>query len=470
MEVRRILVLVLFVLVLIFVVAAMLLTPKVEAFGPVPVEGGYPKDAALWITFSRTMRPETVEANLSISPEIEGEVSWEENTLVFAPTEDWPAGTEVQVRLASGSASRLGLPMRGELAWSFEVSPVLLAYLWPTDGESQIYALDWQTGDVLQLTEGGRVLAYSLGPDHQEFYYFAENNQGGSDLFTFNRFEILQDPEVDPDRLLSCQRAQCSNPSVSPDGLKLAYTRNDSQVWMIDLTGDGTSERVSPEGEESYQPMWSSTGRLSYYNFSAQEYVVVDMETGKQTAWENNNGEPAAWAPGGSALIAPQGFTIETDTLRGPSGEEENQEVDESQLEPVRVVNSQLMVYQVGGTAVSNLSKEELAEDLSPAFSPNGSLLAFTRRFLDKERWTPGRQIWLMRIPGVGTAPTQIEQLTDSPDYLYTGLTWHPEEAILAAVRFNVTLLTEPSEIWLVERTGEAIELVVGGYAPLWIP
>lgn len=470
MELRRILILAFFVLVLIFGIVAMMLTPQIEAFGPLPVEGGYPKDASFWITFNRNMRPETVEANLTISPEVDGEFSWEGNTLTFTPEEDWPAGTEVQVRLASGAASKLGLTVRGELGWSFDISPVLLAYLWPTDGDSQIYTLDWQTGDVLQLTDGGKVLAYTLGPDFRVFYYFAENGLGGSDLYTFDRFEILQNPEAEPARLLSCQRAQCSNPTISPDGQLLAYTRNDSQVWLMDLTGDGTSERVSPEGDEAYQPLWSSTGRLSYYNYTAQEYVVVDLETGKQTTWENNSGEPAAWAPGGSALIAPQGFTVETDTLRGPSGEEENQPVDESQLEPVRVVNSQLMVYQVGGISVTNLSNEELAEDLGPAFSPDGGMLAFTRRYLDEDRWTPGRQVWLMRTPGAGTAPTQVGKLTDSPDYLYTALTWHPDEAILAAVRFNVTLLTEPSEIWLIRTTGEAIELVVGGYSPLWVP
>lgn len=470
MELRRILILAFFVLVLIAGIAATLLIPKVEAFGPLPIEGGHPKDAVFWITFNRTMRPESVEEHLSISPNAAGIFSWEGNTLLFTPDEDWPAGTEVQVRLSTGAASSLGLPTRQELAWSFDISPILLAYLWPADGDTQIYTLNRQTGEVLQLTDGRKVSSYALGPDNRVFYYFAENNLGGSDLFMFDRFEILQDPEAAPLRLLSCQRTQCSGPAVSPDGGLLAYTRNDSQIWLLDLAGDGPPEQISPERHEAWQPLWSSTGRLSYYNFTAQQYIVLDMGTGRTTTWPNESGEPAVWALGGSALIAPEAFTVETDILRGPSGEESNQEVDDAELEPVRVVNSQLMVYQVGGAGVINLSSENMVEDLSPAFSPDGSLLAFTRRYLDENRWTPGRQIWVMVLPGTGTAPTRLDPLTNSPDFLYTGLAWHPSGTMIAAVRFNVTLLTEPSEIWLVDLSGEATRLVIGGFSPAWIP
>ncbi|MEJ2756893.1 MAG: hypothetical protein P8046_00295, partial [Anaerolineales bacterium] len=201
--------------------------------------------------FGRGMRPESVEEHLSITPEAAGTFSWEENTLRFTPDEEWPAGTEVQIRLASGALSNLGLPVRQELAWSFDVSPVLLAYLWPSDGDAQIYTLNQDTGEVIQFTSGGAVLAYTLGPDYRVFYYFAENNQGGSDLYTFDRYELLQDPEAEPARLLSCQRARCSDPAVSPDGSKIAYTRNDSEIWLLDLNGDGTSERISPEGQRT---------------------------------------------------------------------------------------------------------------------------------------------------------------------------------------------------------------------------
>jgi Tol biopolymer transport system component len=128
------------------------------------------------------------------------------------------------------------------------------------------------------------------------------------------------------------------------------------------------------------------------------------------------------------------------------------------------------MIYQLGSGQVRTLTDTPLVEDFSPAFSPNGVTLAFTRRFLDDERWTPGRQIWLMTMPAAGSDPSQIKPLTISPDYLYTALAWHPEGTKLAAVRFNVTLLTEPPEIWLLDLGGGAVRLVIGGFSPQWIP
>ena len=86
-------------------------------------------------------------------------------------------------------------------------------------------------------------------------------------------------------------------------------------------------------------------------------------------------------------------------------------------------------------------------------------LLAFTRRYLDEDRWTPGRQVWLMSLTGGGTSPCRSNRLTEAGEHLYTGLTWHPDGSQLAAVRFNVTLKTDPPEIWLVGLDGKAIRL-----------
>jgi Tol biopolymer transport system component len=114
---------------------------------------------------------------------------------------------------------------------------------------------------------------------------------------------------------------------------------------------------------------------------------------------------------------------------------------------------------------VTRLTTDEQAEDAGPSFSPDGIWLAFTRRYLDPIRWTPGRQVWLLSTDG-----TNIQQLTNDPSYKYTALTWHPDGTRIAVVRFNTTLLTDPPELWLIGLDGDAVQLVIGGYAPQWIP
>jgi len=53
---------------------------------------------------------------------------------------------------------------------------------------------------------------------------------------------------------------------------------------------------------------------------------------------------------------------------------------------------------------------------------------------------------------------------------MYMGIVWHPDGKKLIATRFDVTLLTEPPEIWLFELNGNAIRLVIGGFSPQWVP
>ncbi|MEJ2485125.1 MAG: Ig-like domain-containing protein [Anaerolineales bacterium] len=458
------------VLILAVGASLVILAPKVESFGPQTIQGGLPRSSPFWISFSRQMLTDTIQDRLTISPQIDGEFTWEDKTLTFTPDEDWPAGAEIQINLQPGASSSLGLPTRQELSWSFEVAPILMAYLWPSEGGSDLYSLDIDTGETIQLTQVGGVLAYDFAPDGRTFYYFAENSLGGSDLFASDRFETIEESDYSPSRLLTCQRAICSEPTVSSDGKQLAYLRNDSQIWLLDLQTSNQPQQISRENHQAWQPLWSSTGRLSYYDSTDQAYIIYNPETGDRISLPNQSGENGTWAPGGTALVAPEAFTSETDILRGPTGEEANQPVDTSELEPVRVLSSRLMVYQVGGKNITTLTEDPLAEDFSPAFSPDGLTLAFTRRYLDEDRWTPGRQIWLMAFPGISSTATQLLPLTDSPSYMYTGIVWHPDGKKLAATRFDVTLLTEPPEIWLFELNGNAIRLVIGGFNPQWVP
>ena len=451
-------------LALILVILYFVLRPQVVSRGPELIADGVSRFSPLEITFSREMRTESVEERLVISPEVPGEFSWEGTTLRFTPDGGWPAGAAVEVHLAKGALSRLGLSVSDDLSWLFQVSSVQIAYIWPAASSGNIYLMDLDTGDPKQLTESGGVINFAVSPDGLLIYYFSNNTQGGSDLYMVDRFV------GERRRMLTCQRALCSEVVISPDGEWLAYQHAETDIWVLPLNGGGKEFRVSGSAQTASFPAWSADGLLSYYDAEVLEFHVFDVAA-KQliTSWPNQAGELGVWTPKGDEFAAPDFFEYETNLLRGPTGEEFNQEVDQSELEPVWVTGSHLQLYQLDAGRVVDLTEEDLAEDYSPVYSPDGTLLAFTRRYLDEVRWTPGRQVWLMPVTvGGGGGPRR--QLTDDPDYEYSALSWHPEGGMLAAVRFNVTLLTESPEIWLLDLNGGAARLVIGGYSPQWVP
>jgi Tol biopolymer transport system component len=131
-----------------------------------------------------------------------------------------------------------------------------------------------------------------------------------------------------------------------------------------------------------------------------------------------------------------------------------------------------LLVYELarlennGKAPTTDLTQAIELEDSSPVYSPDGALIAFARRYLDSTRWTPGKQLWLMRSDG-----SEAHPLTQSGDYNHHDFAWSPDGKRLAYIRFNQTILTEPAELWLINADGShPIELVKGGYSPQWIP
>jgi Tol biopolymer transport system component len=88
------------------------------------------------------------------------------------------------------------------------------------------------------------------------------------------------------------------------------------------------------------------------------------------------------------------------------------------------------------------------------------------RKYLDAARWTPGRQIWLMSPDG-----KEFQALTNAPYFNHSSFAWSPDGQQLAYLRFNQEKLTDPPELWLMNADGsQPIQLVIGGYAPQWIP
>ncbi len=444
------------------------LRPRVLEVAPENGAAEILRDTSIRIEFSQPMRAETVAERLVIEPSVEGEISWEENMLVFTPNEDWPEGNIVEVSLSSGARSALGLPVLDDAAWIFTIRSTLLAYLWPAEGSANLYALDPASGVVEQFTEGGGVLDFDVTLDGNAIYYAASNNTEGSAIYKFSRAGRASE------LVLDCGAELCEQVQVSPDGTQLAFVHSvpaeliepaHNEIWTLNLA-TGETQRVSRSGHAARLPQWSPTGRLCFYDEETKAYMVLDLDMGETAQWANETGELGSWMPDGLEFMAPELFVVVTDTPRGPTGEVANTPVDPATREPVQVLSSHLMLYSIASARVEDFTLTDTLEDTAPVFSPDGFLVAFARKYLDTARWTTGRQLWVMRSDGTGQ-----RALTDAPDYKHTAFAWSPDGRRIAYTRFNATALTEPPEIWLINLDGsDAIQLVIGGYDPQWMP
>jgi len=411
-----------------------------------------PAAAPLRLTFSTPIDADSVANHLNTEPARTGTLTWEENTLIFTPDQPWPNGAQITVRLTGGVRAESWFSFRlAAQTWSFTTSQSLLAYLWPASGPADLYTLDPLTGDIQRLTIDADVLDYSVRIDGLEFYFSGGNQSGGADLFRLDRMQSL----VTPQRLISCGTAACRAPAISPDGNTLAYEyipahiaggRKPAQIWLLDLPS-GQTARLGDPAHETLQPTWSSTGRLAYYDQTSLAYILYTPQTQANLSLPNQTGLGGTWSPDGRYFVAAEIYFTAIDPT-------------------LEVGISRILRYDTSTSAAVDLSQMDNMEDVSPVISPDGSLIAFARKYLDPERWTLGRPVWFMETDG--SNPRQVMSDTLSVDYDFA---WSLDGKQLAFVRFDQGAPTSPPELWLVNADGtNPLELVVGGYGPQWIP
>lgn len=439
-------------LVLLALAALILITgaPRLAEVDPAPGATSIPAGAPLRLTFSRPMQPDSVGAHLRLQPDIPGQLSGDGAAVSFTPERPWPAGATVTVTVETGVRPQgLGLPLLNGRSWSFTVQQVALAYLWPSDGPADIYALNPDTGEITQLTTTTRgVLDYQVSARGDQITYSSANPAGGADVFLLDR------ASMETRRLLDCGPTRCTLPRLSADGSRLAYQLEPpgggAQIHILTLESGalGPDESVAAFSRPSAALAWSSQGALIFHDSDQEAFVLYRPVDEGREVFPNATGEPGDWSPAEDVYVFPEILADETAGTDRQS------------------IPSHLVRYDLGSGGLADLTRQLVAEDLDPAFSPDGESLAFARRFLDQARWTPGRQLW--RIGADGSDP---RPLTDEPAFTHTDLAWRRDGSQLAYVRFNQVTLTDPPEIWLINADGsDPLRLVIGGYVPQWLP
>ena len=450
------------VVILVVIVAAGLtisawrMRPELGEVFPAAGQENVPSTSPIRLVFSTPMRSDSVLERLKVEPPVEGSFTWDQNTLTFIPQSLWPGGEEIRVQLEAGARAEkwLAFPMNG-MTWTFTTSESYLAYLWPADGPAELYALNPVTGDIQQLTHGLGVLEYSISTDGTTIYYSASNAQGGSDLYQLDRMQAAAlEEKYQPKKLLECGLAQCRSPAVSYDGKYLAYEYlesvgegglNPAQIWLLSLSSLAPS-LVGEATHETVQPAWSSSGWLAYYDRTNSNYEMTNPQTKARLEFPNQTGQPGSWSSDGFSYLAP--------------------EITYQSKANTETATSHLMRYNLQSKAAADLSPADSVEDVEGTYSPDGNWITFSRKYLDGRRWSLGRQIWVM-----GSGGSDQHAITDAPDYNHYDLAWSRDSLKIAYVRFNQAKLSDPPELWMMNADGsEPIELVVGGYSPVWIP
>jgi Tol biopolymer transport system component len=439
-----------------------LASPRVLASSPQDGLTGAANDTIISVTFGRPMDPASVQGHFSVRPTVPGRFVWQGDEMQFVPSQPWPDGSKVQVSLSSGALSRLFLPLLEGRDWTFEVGAPRLIYAALSQGGAQLFDRDLSdaAGEVLTKAPRG-VLDYAVASETGDLIYLTSAVKGGQAV---HRVDVRSGED---EFLMDCPSEGCRHLQLSPDGAWLTLEAQSGpsgsptgpgEVWAAPTDGSRSPFRFGERSHDLRNALWSADSKLAVYDATGQAMLVFASPPDFQLVAKipNKLGEMGAWSSDGKYLVYPEIVFVNQTATPGPTSS------------GAPDFYSHIFRFDIATGGVTDMSGHEggLIEDASPAYSPDGKWIAFARKSLEPARWTLGRQLWLMRSDG-----SQSRPLTSQPVMNYATFAWRPDSARLVYVQSDQADPSRPPELgWLDVITGQTHALLVGGYAPKWIP
>ncbi|MDQ4123474.1 MAG: CHRD domain-containing protein [Acidobacteriota bacterium] len=212
------------------------------------------------------------------------------------------------------------------------------------------------------------------------------------------------------------------DPSFSPNGGKIAFTRN-NEIYTMNPDGTGIADLVPSSNSLERYPRWSPNGNIivftKYGNNSSDIYRVNSDGTNLQKLTDSSTYfEKAVWSPNMSQFVysgavngASSIFTMNTDgtsqiqITSGYSDRDPSWSPDGNKIVFDR--NGEICLMNKNGTDIVNLTNTPYVFEGNPSYSPDGTKILFIRYQYDVH------QIWEMNLDGSG----QKSLVSDSSNY-----------------------------------------------------
>jgi TolB protein len=179
-----------------------------------------------------------------------------------------------------------------------------LAFTMRHNGNSDIYLLSQNTGNLLRLTfDPGEDRNPVWAPDGQHLAFASQRNDGW-DLYLI---EMSAGTVIRLTRTPDYQAA----PTWSPDGKWLAYEAfvdGNLDIYILNVER-GDNQRLTSDPDPEYSPAWSPDGRhiaFTAYRDDNKDLYVISLDDGitvNVTNTPSQNEDYAAWSPDGRYLV-----------------------------------------------------------------------------------------------------------------------------------------------------------------------
>ncbi len=306
-------------------------------------------------------------------------------------------------------------------------------------------SLDGLRQEALTST-GGWVVDFAVSVDGREIAYSLRNEEGGSDIHR------MDSNGTGDELLVACGEDACQQPSWSPDGEIVAYSRysgsgddnqgeRGSRIWTVKVRTGLTDSVLSDSRFTGVLPRFSPDGiTLAFYDTSRRAIHLFDLLNGKSEFLPARVEQSVAFSPDGGQLVFAD---LQTDML----------------LSTRLLYRANLSTDQVFALFIEPLASHDAA---SPRWSNDGEWIVFSAQELNK---SAARQLWIIHPDGSG-----LRAVTADETASHAAADWSPDGSRLVFQRLKLGASENRPEIVLWEReTGMLRILAQNAALPAWI-